>query len=84
MSASQPLQGTELIDCAKANAAQGVSTAARLCGYGQDTATFEQELLKACHHIGVSAGSLKDLITDQQMVQKYEGIEIAPDTNSEL
>jgi hypothetical protein len=36
--------GTDLIDCAKANASKGVETAAKRCGYGQDVSTFEQEL----------------------------------------
>jgi hypothetical protein len=84
MASSQPLKGLELIDCAKANAQQGIATAAELCGYGSDLNTFEQELKQACQNIGVEVKELSDLITDQQMIKQGMGIEIAPDTPSEL
>ena len=38
------LQGIELIDCAKANAKQGVTVAAKQSGYGQDIALFQKNL----------------------------------------
>lgn len=84
MAASQPLTGIELIDCAKANAEQGVTVAAELCGYGQDIPRFQQALQQACHQIGVEISSLSDLITDQQMVLQTGGIEVAPDTPDDL
>jgi hypothetical protein len=84
MASSQPLKGLELIDCAKANAQQGITTAAELCGYGSDLNTFELELKEACQNIGVEVKELNDLITDQQMIKQGMGIEIAPDTPSEL
>lgn len=84
MAASTPLTGIELIDCAKANATQGLETAAYLCGYGENLQGFEQELKTACKQIGVEIGSLGDLITDQQTVRRTHGIEIAPDTVAEL
>jgi hypothetical protein len=84
MASSQPLTGIELIDCAKANAQQGIATAAKLCGYGGDLNTFERELKQACQDIGVEVKELSDLITDQQMMKQGMGIEIAPDTPSEL
>lgn len=84
MAASTPLKGIELIDCAKANAKQGIEIAARQCGYGEDLNTFKQELQQACEQIGVQIGELSDLITDQQIVRIGEGIEVAPDTPSEL
>ncbi|MDI9638760.1 hypothetical protein QM565_23875 [Geitlerinema splendidum] len=84
MSASQPLKGTELIDCAKANAKQGIEAATELCGYGSDFNTFKQELKRACQDIGVEVNELSDLITDQQTVQRMGGIEVAPDTPSQL
>jgi len=64
MASSTPLQGIELIDCAKANAKQGIETAAAQSGYGQDVSTFQQELKKACEGIGVEINELSDLITD--------------------
>ncbi|HEY9699821.1 MAG TPA: hypothetical protein V6D10_21360 [Trichocoleus sp.] len=84
MAASQPLTGIDLIDCAKANAKQGIGVAAGLCGYGSNTAHFQQELQQACHNIGVEIADLKDLITDQQNVRQMGGIEVAPDTPDDL
>lgn len=84
MSASKPLRGTELIDCAKANAKQGIETAAKQCGYGQDLTRFQQNLQQACQNIGVNIQELSDLITDQQIVKERGGLEISPDTTSEL
>lgn len=84
MAASERLTHLELIDCAKANAKQGVAIAAYLCGYGEDTDAFQQALHQACQDIGVDLTELSDLITEQQNVLQMGGIEIAPDTPSEL
>ncbi len=84
MASSQPLTGIELIDCAKSNAPQGIATAAQLCGYGSDLNKFDRELKLACQNIGVEVKELSDLITDQQMIQSGMGIEVAPDSPSEL
>ncbi|HLO47435.1 MAG TPA: hypothetical protein VK211_03315 [Kamptonema sp.] len=84
MASSQPLKGIELIDCAKANAKQGIRTAAHLCGYGSDLNTFGGELKLACQNIGVEIHELSDLITDQQAIKEGQGIEVAPDSPSEL
>jgi hypothetical protein len=84
MASPTPLHGTDLIDCAKANAKQGIETAAHLCGYGQDLNTFKQELQQACQDIGVTFYELSDLITDQQNIIEQSGIEVAPDTPGEL
>jgi hypothetical protein len=84
MSSSEPLRGLELVDCAKANAKQGIDTATELCGYGTNTVQFRQELQQACDQMGVKITELSDLITDQQSVLQAGGIEVAPDTPSEL
>lgn len=84
MALSERLKGIELIDCAKANAEQGLAVAAHLCGYGDDTATFQQELRQACQQIGVSIDDLSDLVTEQQNVLQQGGVEISPETPSEL
>lgn len=84
MASSAPLKGIELVDCAKANASQGSNVAAELCGYGKDIPQFQQELRQACQQIGVEISELSDLITEQQVVRQNGGIEIAPDTPSEL
>ncbi len=84
MSHPKPLSGTELIDCAKANAKQGIKEAAYYCGYGEDLVTFQNSLKQACQDIGVEFNELSDLITDQQVVKNRGGIEIAPDSPSSL
>jgi pyruvate-formate lyase-activating enzyme len=84
MASSQPLTGIELIDCAKANAQQGITTAAELCGYGSDLNKFDRELKQACQNIGVDVKELSDLITPQHLMQQGAGIDVAPDTPSEL
>ncbi len=84
MASPTPLKGTELIDCAKANAKQGITTAAGLCGYGDNLNAFTQELQQACQNIGVDVTELSDLITDQSQVKSGKGIEVAPDTPSDL
>ena len=84
MSANTPLEGTDLVDCAKANAKQGLETAANLCGYGENIGLFQQNLQQACERMGVNIDHLSDLITDQQQVKRRGGIEVAPDTTSDL
>ncbi|MGB3510756.1 MAG: hypothetical protein WBA93_16285 [Microcoleaceae cyanobacterium] len=84
MSASQPLTGIELIDCAKANAKQGVVVAAKQCGYDEDIQKFQQILQQTCQEKGIDINQISDLITDQQLVKKYGGIEISPDSKSSL
>ncbi len=84
MASSTPLMGTDLIDCAKANAKQGIETAAYLCGYGKNLDNFKQNLVQACDNIGVQIYELSDLITDQQTVKESGGLEIAPETPSNL
>ncbi|MBW4536181.1 MAG: hypothetical protein KME09_19780 [Pleurocapsa minor HA4230-MV1] len=79
------LQGIELIDCAKANAKQGVGVAAALSGYEQNVDLFIENLQEACQQIGVKIDELEDLITDQQVAKENrQVIEISPDTVDEL
>jgi hypothetical protein len=84
MAAPKPLKDTELVDCATANAKQGVETAANLCGYGQDVSSFQAELKKACDRMGIHFEGMTDLITTQRSLRNYEGVEIAPDSPSDL
>ncbi|MBD1879898.1 MULTISPECIES: hypothetical protein [unclassified Coleofasciculus] len=84
MASPTPLKGLELVDCAKANAKQGVETAAHLSGYGEDLGTFKRELKKACEDMGVTFHELSDLITDQDSLMSMEGEIVAPDTATEL
>ncbi|MEL6938277.1 MAG: hypothetical protein AAFO84_03690 [Cyanobacteria bacterium J06598_1] len=84
MAANQPLKGIALIDCAKANAAQGIATAARLCGYGEDISTFQQALTQAGEDMGVALTELEDLITDQSVAKRTNVLEVAPDSPQNL
>lgn len=85
MASSIPLQGTELVDCARANAKQGIETAALQCGYGDDLNTFSRELKAACEQMNLQVKELSQLITDQEMIlQMGTGEIVAPDTASEL
>lgn len=84
MASSERLKSIELIDCAKANAPQGVEVAARQCGYEDNIAEFQQELHSACQQIGIEISELSDLITEQQSILQTGGIEISPETPSEL
>jgi hypothetical protein len=85
MASPTRLQGTELVDCARANAKQGIEIAARQCGYGEDLNTFAQELKQACEQMNLQVKELSQLITDQEMLlQLGSGEVVAPDTPSEL
>ena len=85
MASPTPLQGTELVDCARANAKQGIETAALQCGYGKDLNTFARELKQACEQMNLQVKELSELITDQEMLlQLGTGEIVAPDTASEL
>ncbi|MBE9167517.1 hypothetical protein IQ238_08290 [Pleurocapsales cyanobacterium LEGE 06147] len=84
MASSAPLHGSELIDCARANANKGIEVASQRCGYGDDISTFESELKKACASIGVEIESFKDLTEDGAYSNKEQGVEIAPDTPNQL
>lgn len=85
MSSLKPLHGTELVDCARANAKQGIEAAAYQCGYGDDLNRFSRELRKACEEMNLQVKELSELITDQDMILNLgTGEIIAPDTASEL
>lgn len=84
MASSTPLNGLELVDCARANAKQGIETAAELCGYGDDLRTFSQQLKQACDQMGVKFNELTDLITEQDNLIQTEGEIVAPETDTVL
>jgi hypothetical protein len=63
MASPKPLQGLELIDCAKANGNESIAIAAEHCGYASDIAMFEEELEKAGEAIGVEIQNFSDLNT---------------------
>lgn len=84
MANSQPLQGPELIDCARANAKKGLLTVAQQCGYGEDTKAVWNSLQQAGQNMGIELKSLDDLITEHDREKEIRSIEIAPESSSEL
>lgn len=78
------LSGIELISCAKSVASRGLEEASRQCGYGQDTQAFFNELVQACQGLGISIHSINDLVTDQENLIRKGGVEVAPDSSTEL
>ncbi|MDF5726645.1 MAG: hypothetical protein PUP92_01060 [Rhizonema sp. PD38] len=85
MASTTPLKGTELVDCARANAKQGIETAAYQCGYGEDLNTFARELRQACTEMNLQVKELNELVTDQDLLLDLgRGEVVAPDTASEL
>lgn len=84
MTDKKMLEGIELVSCAKASASAGVATVAKNCGYGTDIEQFRAALQKACADMGVEVDGIADLLTDQQQVIQEGGLEIAPETSSEL
>jgi hypothetical protein len=84
MASSTPLTGVILVDCARANASSGVAIAAERCGYGTDTAKFQAALKSACSEMNVTIDGLSDLDDDQSQWHPEPGIEVAPDTLSDL
>lgn len=85
MAAQSPLTGVVLVDCAKANAKNGLETAANQCGYGTDVQAFQAALKKACEEIGVEASSLSDLIDENQQSWSTQiGYEAIHDTSTQI
>ncbi|MBW4561101.1 MAG: hypothetical protein KME32_08050 [Mojavia pulchra JT2-VF2] len=85
MPSTTPLHGTELVDCARANAKQGIETAAYQCGYGDDLNRFARELRQACEEMNLQVKELTELITDQDLILELgTGEIVAPDTATEL
>ena len=84
MASPTPLTGLELVDCARANAKQGIETAANLCGYGENLNGFRQALEEACRHMRIEFHELSDLIKDEPMPLNLSGIEVAPDDDAQL
>ncbi len=84
MPSPTPLKDLELVDCARANAKQGITIAAKQCGYGEDLNTFSEELKQACDRMGIQINELSDLLTPQDNLISTNSQIIAPDTPSEL
>lgn len=83
MASHKPLEGIVLIDCARANANQGINEASHYCGYGNDTSKFLSALADACQAAGIPFETLDDLVPSPPLPTQT-GVEIAPDTPSDL
>ncbi|WP_017302440.1 hypothetical protein [Nodosilinea nodulosa] len=85
MASSSPLTGVILVDCARANATEGLAIATERCGYGDDTAKFQAALRSACSEMNVDIDGLADLVDDEPSILRAErGMEVAPDSPSDL
>jgi hypothetical protein len=84
MASPTPLHGTELIDCATANANQGIEAAADRCGYSSDLVTFERELQSAAYQMGIKLQGFQDLTKKAQVLTPPKGEIVAPDSATEL
>ena len=62
LSGENPLQGKELINCARANVSGGVQQAATLCGFGSDIDRFRSALKETMEELEVSEESLQKLL----------------------
>ncbi|TAE61568.1 MAG: hypothetical protein EAZ87_01865 [Nostocales cyanobacterium] len=79
------LSGSDLVECARANAKQGIKIAAYQCGYGDDITNFTEQLKSACQIMNLTVTELNQLITDQDIIlQQGTGEIFAPETESEL
>jgi hypothetical protein len=84
MASPTPLHGNELIDCATANAKQGIEAAANFCGYSGDIVTFERELQAAAHQMGIKLHGFQDLMKKAVVSTQPQGEIVAPDSATEL
>lgn len=84
MASPTRLTGLDLVDCARANAKQGIEIAANLCGYGSDLEGFRSELKQACDHMRIEFHELSDLVKDQPVAVSLDGVIVEPDLPEEL
>ena len=62
LSGEEPLTGKELTSCAGANASAGLEQAAKLCGFGSDTAAFKAQLTETAENLNIPLESFKQLL----------------------
>lgn len=84
MSSSKQLKGIALVDCARASATQGLEAATQQCGYGEDSAAFLKALDQAGKDMGLDISGLSDLVNPADSARAMPGVEISPDTPSQL
>ena len=62
LSGEEPLTGSELINCARGNAATGIAKTAQLCGYANDIDRFQSVLKQTMAEMGLENRSLNNLL----------------------
>lgn len=63
LSGEHPLTGEALINCAKANAYQGITAVTQLCGYASDVDGFRSAVKQQMDEMGIESESLQKLIS---------------------
>lgn len=61
LSGRDPLEGKELVNCAKGNAYTGLANTASLCGYGTDVDGFVSNVKQAVADMGLEIDNIKSL-----------------------
>lgn len=84
MAPIKPLTGMALINCAKANANQGLGITTHQCGYDQNFEAFLIALQTAGQTIGVKITTFDDLICEDEHLYlcKAPGLQVAPESLS--
>ena len=62
LAGENPLQGEELINCAKANASAGTKQAATVCGFASDIDGFQSSLKEAIENLELPKESFQKLL----------------------
>lgn len=62
LSGEHPLQGEELINCARANVSKGLSQTTELCGFATDTSGFQTALKDAIALLEISTKPFEKLL----------------------
>ncbi len=81
VTAQIPLHGSELVDCARANAKLGVKKAAHYCGYDNQLDEFRRELKNACHQMGLDIDTIGELFFTDSNPEAHE---IAPESRNQI
>lgn len=80
---STPLTGIDLLNCAQANAKEGLEAASQYCGYGLDCSSFMAALQDAAQDKGITLEKLSDLLNLDDL-RPSPGEAIAPESPGEL
>ena len=65
-----PLKGIVLAGYAKANAASGLTAAAKRCGYGSDIERFVESLQWVCIEMSIENRALSELMAERSQIRE--------------